>query len=124
MSTTTEDRRAHPRRELEPGEPLARIRMRIGAELTGLDLSASGALVEGTARLAPGARVDVHLMTRHGRLLVRCRVARAFVSRVQADGVWFRGGLLFDHPVDPSAYGYSLPQLQGPAQPETGNCYP
>ena len=79
---------------------MARVRMRTGQELTALNCSESGVLVEGAARLLPGTRVDVHLITRSGRVLIRGRVIRAHVSALSAVRVLYRGALAFDQPVD------------------------
>jgi hypothetical protein len=94
------ERRTRPRRTVLHGEPIARMRMRTGQELTVVDLSDTGALVEGAARLLPGTRVDVHVMTRGGRVLTRTRVSRARVSALAADRVTYQGALAFDAPVD------------------------
>ena len=63
-------------------EPLSRVRLRAGRELQVVDVSVAGALLEGTARLLPGTHVDVHMVTRDGRVLVRSRVVRAHMRRV------------------------------------------
>jgi hypothetical protein len=84
-------------------DPLARVRARAGSELAVIDLSDLGALLEGRHRLLPGVCLDVHVMTRAGRVLVRGRVVRAYVCALHADGVRYRGGLSFDQPVDTSA---------------------
>ena len=51
-----------------PGETesLSRVRLRIGPELHVVDVSDHGVLVEAAARLLPGARVDLHVVGRHG----------------------------------------------------------
>lgn len=74
--------------------------MRTGHELTVIDLSDAGALVEGAVRLLPGTRIDVHVMTRGGRVLTRARLTRARVSALAADRVIYRGALAFEAPVD------------------------
>ena len=107
----TVERRRHERRTPE-------------AELAIADISAMGALVEGTIRLAPGSRVDIHLMTRNGRLLVRSRVVRAYVFELRADRVGYRSALLFDQGVDTSAYGYSMPGAPDAPQHDSGTPYP
>jgi hypothetical protein len=84
----------------EAGEPLARIRLRTGRELTVLNLSNTGLLVEGNVRLLPGTYVDVHVMTNEGRVLIRCRIVRAYVSAVASDRVSYRGALSFERPVN------------------------
>lgn len=74
--------------------------MRAGPELSVIDISDTGALVEGDTRLLPGTRIDVHLITRTGRLLVRSRVVRAHVCLLQPNRIGYRAGLAFDQPVD------------------------
>lgn len=76
--------------------------MRTGPELTVVDLSDGGALVEGAVRLLPGTRIDVHVMTRSGRVLTRARVTRARVCALAANRVVYRGALAFDTLVDTS----------------------
>ena len=93
------DRRQAKRRTPECGEPLSRVKLRIGPELTVIDIGSHGVLVEGRARLAPGARVDVHVVPAHGRVLVRTTVVRAYVSELRHDTVVYRAGLRFDHPI-------------------------
>jgi hypothetical protein len=118
MRSNESERRAAERREPEPAEALSRVRLRTGRELTVVNISSSGALVEGLTRLLPGTRVEVHLVTRHGRVLVRSRIVRALVWRLEPDLVCYRTALSFEIPVDaevgPSSpriesAGYSLP---------------
>jgi hypothetical protein len=101
-SPAAPDRRERLRRTAAPNEAIARVRLRTGQELTLIDRSDLGALVEGAARLLPGTRVDVHLITRVGRVLVRSRVVRAHVAALAADRVVYRGALAFDQPLDTS----------------------
>lgn len=96
------ERRAHLRRTALPDQPITRMRMRTGQELAAVDLSDAGALVEGSVRLLPGTRIDVHVMTRAGRVLTRARVIRAHVFAVAATRVTYRSALMFDTPVDTS----------------------
>jgi hypothetical protein len=100
------------------------MKLRTGPEVTVLDVSETGVLVEATVRLLPGSRVDVHVVTRGGRSLVRGRIARAFVSAVGADGVRYRGGLAFDSSIDPSPFGYSMPGTNGGCRDVSGTGYP
>jgi type II secretory pathway pseudopilin PulG len=94
------DRRETIRRAPGSTEPMTRMRMRTGQELAVVNLSNAGALVEGTARLLPGTRIDVHVMTRSGRVLTRARVLRAQVSALAASRVVYRAALSFDTAVD------------------------
>jgi hypothetical protein len=52
-----------------------------------LDVGNGGVLVEGRVRLLPGTHLDVHVVTREGRVLVRSRVVRCWVAVLQADTV-------------------------------------
>jgi hypothetical protein len=94
------ERRVTSRRVPGAGECLSRVRLRIGSELTVLDISDSGTLVEGCVRLSPGSRIDVHVVSRTGRVLVRTTVARAHVASVRADVLTYHVALAFDQPVD------------------------
>jgi hypothetical protein len=102
------ERRRSPRRIPARDESLGRVRLRTGRELDVVDLSNTGALVEGTARLLPNTHLDVHLVTRAGRVLVRCRVVRAAVCHLEADVIRYRSALAFERAIDTSA-GYCLP---------------
>ena len=97
------ERRRAVRRIPHPDESLSRVRLRTGRELAVIDISSAGALIEGTTRLLPGTRTDVHVVTRHGRLLVRTRVIRSFIWRLERDVVCYRTALEFDAAVETDA---------------------
>jgi hypothetical protein len=105
-------------------EPVSRVRLRAGRELAVIDLSNSGALVEGPTRLLPGTHVDVHLVTKDGRTLVRSRVVRAYVCYLQADMVRYRGAIVFDRAIDTSAVGYAVPEVLATTSAVEGSAYP
>jgi hypothetical protein len=118
------ERRRKGRRAPDPQEPACRVRLRTGAELSVVDVSDGGALVEGT-RLLPGTHLDVHVTTRDGRILVRSRVVRSYVVNLRADAVRYRGALAFERCVDTSPFiGYALPSLDRAAHGAQGNGYP
>ena len=119
----TERRRA-ARRVPHPDETLSRVRLRTGRELAVIDISPHGALVEGATRLLPGTHVDVHVVTRHGRVLVRTRVMRSMVWQLQADTVSYRTALAFDAAVDTAGDGYPLPAENPVNEGGAGNPYP
>ena len=118
------ERRRMVRRVPSAGEPLSRARLRIGRELAVLDVSNNGILVESVTRLLPGTHVDVHIVTRDGRVLVRSHVVRAFVTEVTADVVRYRVALAFDRVIDSSAVGYAIPTTHAPIAEERGSDYP
>jgi hypothetical protein len=89
-----------------------------------VDLSDGGALVEGIARLLPGTHVDVHVVTRGGRILVRSRIVRAYVCDVSVDALRYRGALAFERVIDTSAAEYVIPALSLAAPGQSGSLYP
>lgn len=117
------ERRAAVRRVPAADETLARVRLRTGRELTVVEIGDGGALVEGTARLLPGTHVEVHVVTREGRTLVRSRVTRAWVFAVAADALQYRAALAFDARVNtaPSWVVATHPARTGA---EAGSNYP
>jgi hypothetical protein len=94
------DRRKLSRRMPAETESLSRVRLRLGSELAVINVSDAGILVDGVCRLSPGSRVDVHVVTTKGRVLIRATVARAHVSALQSDSLRYRAALIFDQTVD------------------------
>ena len=101
------DRRLSPRRTPGFTEALRRIRSRTGGEFDVVNVSHTGLLVEGRARLLPNTHLDFHIVTHTGRVLIRCRVVRSFVWYLESDLVRYRVALAFDRVVDTAA-GYSV----------------
>jgi hypothetical protein len=117
------ERRRSARRQPESHESLGRVRLRTGRELAVIDIAPGGVLVEGTTRLLPNTHLDLHVVTRTGRVLVRCRVLRAVVCHLEADVVRYRVALSFDRMVDTAA-GYAVPlPISGDFAP-AGIAYP
>ena len=90
-----EERRRTSRWAPGSTESLSRVRLRAGRELSVINVSPWGALVEGATRLLPGTNVDVHVTAAQGRVLVRARVIRCAVWAVTPDDVLYRGALAF-----------------------------
>jgi hypothetical protein len=118
------ERRRKPRRIPAAGDPLAQVRLRTGPELSVIDVGDWGGLVEGSVRLLPGSRLDVHLIAAHGRVLVRCRVTRAFVVSLGATVILYRGALAFDQAIDTRPRGYPLPGTPAVVSGGPGSSYP
>jgi hypothetical protein len=100
------ERRQGGRWTPNPLDALSRVKLRAGRELAVINMSITGALVEGTTRLLPGTHVDVHVTAAQGRVLVRARVVRCAVWTVTADVITYRAALAFNAPVD-------LPPVEG-----------
>ena len=105
-------------------EALSRIRLRTGREMSVVDVSNTGVLVEGQARLLPGTHVDVHVVTRDGRVLVRSRVVRCWIAALDAGAVCYRGALAFEQQVDTAPSGYVLPPASDAVPDLGGPDYP
>lgn len=120
----TLDRRLARRRVPGAGEPLARVRLRTGRDVEVCDVSDGGALVDGRARLLPGTHVDVHVVALTGRVLMRCRVVRSLVSRIDDAGVSYRSALAFQQPVDTRSPGYDVPRAVSATPTGEGTPYP
>jgi hypothetical protein len=118
------ERRKAQRRVPVSDEPIARIRLRTGREMTVVDVADGGVLVEGHVRLLPGTHLDAHVVTLAGRLLIRSRVARCWVAALQPDGVLYRGALAFDRHVDTACAGYTLPAAAPGSSDPQGPDYP
>ena len=118
------ERRRATRRGPTPEEPISRLRLRTGREVAVIDVSNAGALVEGHVRLLPGTHVDIHIITRDGRLLIRSRVTRCYVSALHSDQVCYRGALSFDRIVDTTVSGYPVPEEARSTTRIAGALYP
>jgi hypothetical protein len=98
--------------------------LRTGGRLQVVEASSWGALMETTERLLPGRHLDVHIVSAEGRVLVRARVARAFVAIVNADAVHYRVAFSFDRAVDVRSAGYALPSPLLARDMDRGMPYP
>ena len=79
--------------------PAARVRP--GSEVIVVDLSSTGALLEGQGRLRPGGRCELTLALASGDITVRARVARCFVARLErAAAVRYRTAVAFESLID------------------------
>lgn len=71
--------------------------MRPGREVSVVDWSVSGALVETDRPLRPGGRVHIRLVMRERSVSIAAHVTRCAVSALHAEaGVTYRGALRFD----------------------------
>jgi len=103
---------------------LARVRLRTGRDVEVCDVSDGGVHVDGRTRLLPGTHVDVHVVSLTGRVLVRCRVVRSTVSRLDAAGVSYRSALAFQQAVDTRTPGYGFPGAVSAGPTAEGSPYP
>ena len=95
MSLIVERRRARRRRTV-PEHGVESARVRRGVQLTVVDVSAGGVLIETSQRLLPGMPLEIHLERNKGISTMRGRVLRCGVVRLTAHSVSYRSAIGFD----------------------------
>jgi hypothetical protein len=85
------ERRRSPRCGVENG--CARVKLRLGHEVAVINMSRDGMLIEGSARLRPGYRIELQMDTAADYL--HALIARCEVSMLDENGVTYRAGLTF-----------------------------
>ncbi len=81
----------------QPAIAGAKAILRPGYAVSLVDLSASGALIEGPRQLRPGMRVHVQIVTDTRRFALAAQVVRCAVAALDSGaGVRYRGALRFD----------------------------
>jgi len=70
--------------------------VRPGHQVTVINISSGGALVETHRRLLPEKPVELVVERKRYRATVRGRVLRCAVVRVRASSIWYRGAIAFD----------------------------
>jgi hypothetical protein len=113
------ERRRSRRRCLLDEHGITTVRVRPGCDAALIDVSAGGALLESPHRLLPGSSIDIHLLVRNRRIVVRSRVLRCEISALGPWGPSYRGALNFDRPLtwlaDGARHVYRLPTVEGSA---------
>ncbi len=124
------ERRASRRRASGECGWAARARVRPGLDVTLLDLSSGGALVEASVRLLPGSRVELQLSSSDAPRLVAGRVLRCCVSALTREhGIRYTAAVGFETRLaipgdDPAHDGYLLPGTFSPLAGVKGRNYP
>lgn len=86
------------------------VRLRPGREAALINLCERGALVEGSARLHPGAHVVLHLVGPAPSSSIKGTIVRCHVSSLCGRaGIRYRGAISFDTAIDVQ----SVPDSQG-----------
>jgi len=88
------ERRTAPRQSFE-----GCVKLRLGHEVSVVNASREGVLIEGAVRLQPGTRIEIQAGTSPGYL--QAHIARCEVSKLREDGVTYRAGLRF---IKPTSY--------------------
>lgn len=110
------ERRSHPRYPTSRHGIRVSAKLRAGAVVEVLDVSADGLLIESHTRLAPGAIVDLVLGGGHAPIALRGVIVHSRVSAIRRrSGISYRAGVRA-----PLGTYYPLP----PAAAEQGNLLP
>jgi hypothetical protein len=112
--TPPSSERRRNRRHARPEEHrIVAARVRPGYDVSVIDVSAGGALVESERRLMPGAPVELHVRIDHRSEIVRGHIVRCAVARLRANSVCYRGAIAFDRQIpwlaDDVVTGYAVP---------------
>ena len=103
-------------------------RIRPGQDVAIIDVSAGGALVEGSGRLLPGTVVELHLRSEQQEqaVCVKGRVGRCSIARLRPDSIRYRGAIVFDQHLsrffDQESRGYSVPISEDRRADTTRSC--
>ena len=120
MAAKTERRQMRRRSHVdEHGITAARVRP--GHVVRLIDVSAAGALVETSRRLLPGKAVELQVERGGEQTVVRGRVLRWAVVKIQPTWIYYRGAIGFDrhlpwlldaagHPVRPGDARSAMPE--------------
>jgi hypothetical protein len=96
MTANPSERRRSRRRHRPEDHRISSARIRPGHDVTVINVSAGGAMVEGH-RLRPGTAIELQLQMGLERPEnVRGRVHRCAVVRLRSDAVCYRGAIVFD----------------------------
>ena len=110
------DRRRTRRRRCIEEHGIVAARVRPGHDVSMIDVSAGGALVETNHRLLPGSSVELHLNAENRRAIVRGSVLRCAIVRLHPSSVCYRGAIGFDRQlpwfVDEDSTGYPVPSAE------------
>lgn len=115
-TVATNDRRATHRFAHVDEHGIVSARVRPGYDVSVINVSAGGALVESGYRLLPGVVVELQLERAQRSATARGRVLRCSVSRLRSTSVSYRGAIAFDRHlpwfVDDDSAGYVVPTAE------------
>ena len=93
------DRRSSARTRAIADLGILQARVRPGHEVSVLDISAHGVLIETILRLLPGRSIELQFERSEQLTPVRGRVIRSQVARINASWVSYRGAIGFEQPL-------------------------
>jgi hypothetical protein len=100
LPETRSDRRAHSRRSASDLAWLRSVRITQGLDLTLIDLSEGGALIEITSPVKPGTHLTLELSGAGLDAMVPLEVLRCYISSLKGDIATYRGACAFEHLIE------------------------
>jgi hypothetical protein len=96
------DRRAAERYSAAACDWLAAVRLRFGDDMTVINVSRGGLLVETGARLLPNARIELQASILGDTCVMQVHVLRSQVCAIRSAGIRYRAAVAFGPRLDPS----------------------
>jgi hypothetical protein len=112
-TAASHERRQYSRRRNRELDWVQTVRLRSAGEVSLIDLSAGGALIDSEVPLRPGALLSLEIIGHSAeRLVVPLHVLRCHVAALAADKARYRGALEFTRPIELPDH-HPLPELPG-----------
>lgn len=100
IATKAADRRAHPRVRAADLSGIRGARLKAGPDVTLVDLSTGGALLETDVQLRPGSVLSLEIIGPETNTVVPFEVLRSQISRIVGAVPMYRGACAFATPLD------------------------
>jgi hypothetical protein len=100
VAEASDDRRTALRKPLGDLPWLSNARLAWGAEISLVNISTSGVLLESGSKFAPGSSTDLHLSGPQTNLVVPVRFVRSEIAKIDSMGVRYRAAAAFGQEID------------------------
>jgi CheY-like chemotaxis protein len=102
-SAASDDRRTAPRKALGEIPWLSTVRLAWSVDISLINISSSGVLIESGSKFEPGSTADLHLTGPDTNLVVPVRFVRSEIAKVDSRGVKYQAAAAFGKEIDLSA---------------------
>jgi PilZ domain len=116
-ATTAADRRVWPRIPASQLPDLS-VNLTTGPDIRLIDISRGGALFECSKRLVPASTVALRLVTPDGTHIVRGRVVRSRIVRLERGGLGYQAAIAFNETLQDLKEPDASPAADAPPEPE------
>jgi hypothetical protein len=102
-SAASDDRRTAPRKALGEIPWLSTVRLAWSVDISLINISSSGVLIESGSKFEPGSTADLHLTGPDTNVVVPVRFVRSVIAKVDSRGVKYQAAAAFGREIDLSA---------------------